>query len=344
MLRRDPTSTSWAAAVPAGPRGRVELAGGQRGGRPALHAERAGRPLLLQPVGGQRHALHLRWGESPLFPHHLTPRSSLQPQSRRGCQDGHDESGKTGLLDDLWSLAPPYAAGRWKLRAGSLAANRAPADGPAARNYGLAFANEARGQLWLWSGVGSQKPGDATGTYLQDLWRFDTATDRWTNETSRVVGAWPAPREWSQTWTDGAGSLWLFAGTDRDNSTVLNMGTPTDLWHLDATHPTQPLSFKLLHRSPTIAGVYTGPPQALHPGFREGAFTTYLPEDGGQLFLSGGMGVGEKATRADWYYWFNVRTDKNLASVLDRLRLLRCVSRLLDDVVLSCWFAGDEHA
>ena len=63
------------------------------------------------------------------------------------------------------------------------------------------------------SGVGSQKPGDATGTYLQDLWRFDTATDRWTNETSRVVGAWPAPREWSQTWTDGAGSLWLFAGT-----------------------------------------------------------------------------------------------------------------------------------
>ena len=306
--------------------------------------------------------LYIFGGVSPPSSPISTPRSSLQPQSRRGCQDGHDESGKTGLLDDLWSLAPPYAAGRWKLRAGSLAANRAPADGPAARNYGLAFANEARGQLWLWSGVGSQKPGDTTGTYLQDLWRFDTATDRWTNETSRVVGAWPAPREWSQTWTDGAGSLWLFAGTDRDNSTVLNMGTPTDLWHLDATHPTQPLSFKLLHRSPTIAGVYTGPPQALHPGFREGAFTTYLPEDGGQLFLSGGMGVGEKATRADWYYWFNVRSrherpcepslvvsgrfggpaemrgqDKPKTS--PGLHYLK-----VHEIDPSCWLAGDEHA
>ena len=82
---------------------------------------------------------------------------------------------------------------------------------------------------------GSVKDNDTKGDYLQDLWRFDLSAGRWSNETARVAGAWPSPREWANTWTDGQGVVWVFAGTSRDKTTPFNMGVPNDLWRLDTS-------------------------------------------------------------------------------------------------------------
>lgn len=208
-------------------------------------------------------------------------------------------------------------------RAGTLSGNQAnTATGPAARNYGVVWLDAGDGfeggasvRLWLWSGLGSRHDGDATGGYLDDLWSFSVADMHWTRHkpnagpvaspsASRgerwLLADRPAAREWTNSWSDGKGKVWVFSGV-ASGPPPYHMGTPNDLWCMDSTATGGP-TWTLIYNYSSMAGVYHGPPAQVHPGFREGSMTAYEPPTkaapGGRLHLYGGMGAGTNAS--DW--------------------------------------------
>ena len=111
----------------------------------------------------------------------------------------------------------------------------APANSPGARENAQTW-TDAGGNLWLYGGHGF----DAAGNYvaLDDLWEFDTTTNKWTwmggdstvplisTCTDCISGVLPVPGTqgtpgaantpgglWlGTTWNDDNGNFWLFAG------------------------------------------------------------------------------------------------------------------------------------
>ena len=85
-----------------------------------------------------------------------------------------------------------------------------------------------------------------TTSYLNDLWRYDPATDQWTwvsgADTINQVGVYgtegvpdavnvPGGRRDSISRIDSAGNLWLFGGFGRGSATTT--GYLNDLWRYD---------------------------------------------------------------------------------------------------------------
>ncbi len=183
---------------------------------------------------------------------------------------GHDGSGATGYLNDLWKLTPgaacpapntdPTVICNWTWVGGSSSANASanyPTLGtssstadPGGRYYANAWA-DVNGNLWLWGGVRG-------AVYLSDLWLLtpgaacaapnasQTCNWTWVSGSSATndagtygtmgVGATansPPARAYAASWADGAGSIWLFAGY---NGNELN-----DVWeYTPNVTPTMP--------------------------------------------------------------------------------------------------------
>lgn len=109
---------------------------------------------------------------------------------------------------------------------------------PGAR-LGAMFWNGTSGQRWLFGGVGFDVNGNVND--LSDLWSYNETTRQWTwvsgpntgngdgtygAQGSAAVGNLPSSRKNSATWTDAAGTLWLFGGYhDGTGNGYLN-----DLW------------------------------------------------------------------------------------------------------------------
>ncbi|MBK8038025.1 MAG: choice-of-anchor D domain-containing protein [Verrucomicrobiaceae bacterium] len=100
---------------------------------------------------------------------------------------------------------------------------------------------DAAGNLWLFGGFNS------SGTYNNDLWRFDRATAQWTwvkgSNTANQVGTYgiqgtanaantPGSRQGGYTWIDSSGMLWLFGGFGFPSSGT-TAGQLNDLWKYD---------------------------------------------------------------------------------------------------------------
>jgi hypothetical protein len=102
---------------------------------------------------------------------------------------------------------------------------------------------DASGKFWLSGGYGL---GTATTLgYLNDLWSYNPAAAQWTwvsgASTINQAGTYgtqgtasssnvPGARDWSISWIDASGNLWLFGGWGYDSTGV--QGELNDLWKI----------------------------------------------------------------------------------------------------------------
>jgi N-acetylneuraminic acid mutarotase len=151
-------------------------------------------------------------------------------------------------LNDLWRFDPATLEWTW-VHGGSAggipglygskgAAD--PANTPGSRDVAVAW-RDPQGMFWLFGGLGTDSSGLESD--LNDLWRFDPATLRWTwvsgsdtgyapsvYGTKGVAAAANVPgSRWSPvSWTGPGGDLWLFGGVGSDAAG--DGGMLNDLW------------------------------------------------------------------------------------------------------------------
>ena len=161
---------------------------------------------------------------------------------------GADASGKFGYLNDLWKYSP--ATGQWTWVSGAKIRNIAGSYGklgaasassePGGRYLSVAWTDSA-GNLWLFGGYGYDSAGKLGN--LNDLWKFSPATGQWTwVEGSDAINAGgrygrlgataptslPGARQGAASWTDPAGTFWMFGGIGQD--VAGEQGNLNDLW------------------------------------------------------------------------------------------------------------------
>jgi N-acetylneuraminic acid mutarotase len=156
---------------------------------------------------------------------------------------GYPASGIAGRLNDLWKYNT--ATNEWTWMKGDNARNKLgvygtqgtadAANKPGCRDRSVSW-TDASGNFWLFGG--SNNSGR-----LNDLWKYNTVTNEWTwvngdnsfNQwavygTQGVADAAnkPGSREYSVSWADASGNLWLFGGYGVDE--LGNWGVLSDLW------------------------------------------------------------------------------------------------------------------
>ncbi len=121
---------------------------------------------------------------------------------------------------------------------------------PGARS-GAATWRDGSGNLWLFSGFGLGAYGSTAGP-LNDLWKYNVTTNKWTwmngsqstgpnyghPSTYVTMGAfdpanYPCARTFACTWTDNAGNLYLFGGSDHGGTNYYDHRN--DLWKYDVS-------------------------------------------------------------------------------------------------------------
>ena len=187
------------------------------------------------------------------------PAAANVPGARYGSVSWSDASGNLWLfgglgldtfdrLNDLWKFNP--ATGQWTWVDGSNAINQtgtygtedvpAAANVPGARQQAHSWM-DASGNLWLFGGMGLDSAGGLS--ILNDLWKFDPATEQWTwvdgskffnqpgtygTEDVPAAANVPGARYPSASWIDSSGNLWLFGGFGYDSAG--NYSNLNDLW------------------------------------------------------------------------------------------------------------------
>jgi N-acetylneuraminic acid mutarotase len=180
---------------------------------------------------------------------------------------GYDAKGQQGWLNDMWKFNP--ASKEWAWMGGS--ETLPPSAGTACTNncgqsgvYGtqgtpapgnipggrMGAAKASAGYLWLFGGVGYDSSGQRG--YLNDLWKFNPATNEWTwmggsnnainqpgvygTEGTPAAGNVPGGRQMSAVWADNRSRFWLFGGANYDTGSfqVFN-----DLWEYQPYGPPQ---------------------------------------------------------------------------------------------------------
>ncbi|MCB9219243.1 MAG: hypothetical protein H6610_07275 [Ignavibacteriales bacterium] len=161
---------------------------------------------------------------------------------------GYDANGNLGRLNDLFY----WNNGNWAWMKGDMEINSygiygslgipSSSNTPGARNGGTTWI-DSNGDLWLFGGRGYD---DANYGYLNDLWKYDVAQNKWVwmsgsnhaNQPGTYYGApitlVPGCRENAEGWIDSNGDLYLFGGYGYDDSQDpwerLN-----DLWKYDVS-------------------------------------------------------------------------------------------------------------
>ncbi len=250
-----------------------------------------------------------------------TPASANKPGARYGGVTWTDSSGKlwlfggsgyaasgsSGSLNDLWKYDP--ATGNWTWMKGASTTSQLGTYGtqgtPAVANTPGAHAGavswtDSSGVLWLFGGYGYG--GTGSSGYLNDLWKYNPATGKWTwmkgSSTKNQVGTYgtlgtPAPanspgaRKPAVSWADSSGKFWLFGGYGKSSS---GEGELNDLWRYDPT--TGNWTWMKGASTTNQLGTYgtLGTPAAANtPGARE--VSVSWTDFAGALWLFGGLGI-----------------------------------------------------
>lgn len=168
------------------------------------------------------------------------------PGARWGSISWSDESGnfwlfggdgnasnESGNLNDLWRYSPN--TNQWTWISGSNTSGAYGVYGtqgtassnniPGSRSGGVSWRDNS-GNLWMFGGLGHTN--NSRG-YLNDLWEYNPNTNQWTwqngNQGKDLPGVYgikgvaghlnqPGSRIGATSWTDSAGSLWLFGGVN----------------------------------------------------------------------------------------------------------------------------------
>ena len=162
---------------------------------------------------------------------------------------GGQDSTIAGKYGDLWEYNPTINQWRWMKGPGIT--NQSGVYGtilvpsatnlPGARNFGWPSWVDTAGDLWMFSGYGYDAIGN--DEELNDLWRYNIATNEWTwmkgpntgfdpgsYGTFQVEAATnnpPCRCEYSSGWRDSHNNLWLFGGASQSNLPL------SDLWRFN---------------------------------------------------------------------------------------------------------------
>lgn len=158
-----------------------------------------------------------------------------------------------GSLNDLWKYDPNTNQWTWMSGSDTTAQNgsygtkgvASSTNGPGARQNSISWTDSA-GNLWLFGGIGYGYMMNGNLGYLNDLWKYDTHSSKWTwisgSNTINQPGVYgtqglgspknvPGGRRYSVSWTDSLGNFWLLGGSGY--ATANSAGALNDLWKYD---------------------------------------------------------------------------------------------------------------
>ncbi len=252
---------------------------------------------------------------------------------------GVDSKGQSGGLNDLWKYDPGTRewtwmngsnvaaqqgiAGAWQ-GAGTYGTEGVPSaeNSPGARSGAVTWTDSC-GNLWLFGGMGSDAANGISIGSLNDLWKYDPATNEWTwmsganfadqNGTYGTMGVAapgnvPGSREWAVGWVDRQGNLWLFGGIGSDNGALEckgSCGDLDDLWKYDpATNEWTWMGGSEIAGEPANYGTRGVAAAGNIPGSRDSAVS--WTDARGNFWLFGGNGVDAAGFSGDlndlWEY------------------------------------------
>jgi len=163
--------------------------------------------------------------------------------------EGYDFFGNNGLLSDLWVFDPVTKNWTWlkgetdRDITGNYGSKGVESinNNPGGRHRGVAWV--AQGKLYLFGGYGYAKTQSSSGSYLNDLWSYNPATNKWTwikgSDEAGQAGTYGIKGTAAAANTPGArqdaavcmllGKAYLTGGTGKDKS-VFTSSTLNDLW------------------------------------------------------------------------------------------------------------------
>ncbi len=193
-------------------------------------------------------------------------------------------SGYQGPLNDLWKYDP--VTNQWAWMHGSQSARQngtygtqgvAAASNTPGGRFNIAGWTDIAGNLWLFGGTGQAVTGTAE-VNLQDLWKYDIATNEWTWISGSNLGNqpgvygtkgqpdpanYPGGRGSVISWSDLSGNFWLFGGSGQAAS---GSGYLNDLWRLAPCGDMQSLVSGILGADTTFCQGNTYILDATFPG------------------------------------------------------------------------------
>jgi N-acetylneuraminic acid mutarotase len=237
-------------------------------------------------------------------------------------------AGTNEYLNDLWEYSP--TTGEWAWMSGSDTAGsnggqpgvygtpgRDLATNVPGGRDGLVGWSDSNGNLWLFGGYGYDSAG--TLGYLNDLWKFNPATGKWTwmggsstvpisdGGQTGVYGTLgvssttnqPGSRSAMVSWIDGSGNFWLFGGNGFDSTGT--RGDLNDLWkYSPATNQWTWISGSNLANQSGVYRTMGAASAASIPSGRAGA-SSWI-DGSGNLWLFGGGGSGSVGMNDLWEF------------------------------------------
>ena len=240
------------------------------------------------------------------------------PAAPCDCSNNTDCAACHECVDGLCMLISQPSFGNWSWMGGMEAPNwsegnygtkgvPAAANVPVARKSSISW-TDVSGNLWLFGGT------DPEWDYLNDLWRYDTASTMWTwisgSNLRNRAGTYgtkgvpaaanvPGARDDSISWTDSSDNLWLFGGGNTYHYAYLL----NDLWRYSTT--TNEWTWMSGADTDGQAPVYgtQGTPSAANvPGARAAGIS--WADSSGNLWLFGGYGYHQD-NDVDYYGYLN---------------------------------------
>lgn len=165
---------------------------------------------------------------------------------------GINAIGEIANMNDLWKY--DLSTNEWTWMSGASLGDQYGVYGtkgvasasnvPGGRIWGVTW-SDAQGNLWLFGGNGGgATSSNCDGCQLNDLWKYDTATNEWTwvngSDADNQPGVYgtqgvaspenvPDPRQAAVSWVGPNGDFWLFGGIDGFGKNG-GYGTLNDLW------------------------------------------------------------------------------------------------------------------
>lgn len=203
------------------------------------------------------------WNETANYGTPLSAAASNTPGERSGSSSWTDDAGNlwlfggntsTNMKSDLWKYTP--STNQWTWMHGSnlddqtgtygMQGTTGPNTKPGARSHTFCFKDKDN-RFYLFGGYGngnSSNPG-----HLNDLWKFDPATNMWTwlkgasftdqigsygTQGSAGTNNTPGGRMHTSGWIDTDGNIWAFGGMGyASTSSGLGAERLNDLWKYD---------------------------------------------------------------------------------------------------------------
>jgi N-acetylneuraminic acid mutarotase len=225
---------------------------------------------------------------------------------------GSGYSGTTsyiGQLNDLWKYNP--TTNQWTWVSGDNAIDQrgvygtkgvaAAGNKPGSRSRAVSW-RDAAGNFWLFGGYGYAKATSYSLGQLNDLWKYEPATNQWTwvngDSTRKEISVYgtkgveavtnkPGARNSAVGWTDAAGNLWLFGGNGYPSTYARD--DLNDLWKYNpTTNQWTWMGGDSFSNQPGVYGVKGLPSASNKPGGRIDAVG--WTDASGNLWMFGGNG------------------------------------------------------